>query len=86
MVPFDVLPLVRSAVPRTVLPLLNVISPVGAEPSPEAMTVAVSSNACADCWEVSVVVVATCVMEKLIGVEFTLELKLLSPSYPAVME
>src|SRR5216683_4026349 len=86
VMPLDVLPLVRKAVPRTVLPLLNVISPVGAEPSPVAVIVAVRSKPCADCCDRSVVVVAICEMENVLGVKFTLSIKLLSPVYPAVME
>src|ERR1700738_2459660 len=86
MIPLDELPLVRLTVARTVAPLLKVTEPVGGEPRPEALTVAVSSKACGVCWEVSAVFVATWVMTKLVGVEFTLELKLVSPLYPAVME
>src|ERR1700730_13015352 len=86
MMPPDELPLVRFTVLRTVAPLLKVIKPVGGDPSPEALTVAVSNKAWGVCWEASAVFVATWVMTKLVGVEFTLELKLLSPLYPAVME
>jgi|SRR5882724_6302866 len=75
----DVFPLVKEAVPRTIVPLLKVISPVGGEPTPDALTVAVSDNDCAVCWEVSAVLVATCEIAKLMGVKFELVLKLLSP-------
>jgi len=77
--PLDVLPFVNEAVPNTVPPELNVTVPVAGEPIPEALTVAVSRRDCAVCCEASAVVVPRCVMVKLIGVRFTLELKLLSP-------
>jgi hypothetical protein len=79
VVPFDELPFVNEAVPSTVPPELNVTVPVAGEPIPEALTVAVSRRDCAVCCEVRAVVVPRCVMVKLIGVKFTLELKLLSP-------
>lgn len=86
VVPFDAVPVIKGEVPRTVLLELNVTVPVGPVPSPEALTVAVSNNDCAVCCEVKDVVVMSCVIVNLIGVRFALELKLLSPLYPAVME
>ncbi len=86
VVPFDAVPVIKGAVPNPLLPELNVTAPVGPVPSPEAFTVAVSNNDCAVCCEVSDVIVASCLIVKLIGVKFALELKLLSPLYPAVME
>ena len=73
------LPLINEAVPRVVPPELKVTVPVAGEPIPEALTVPVSRNACDVCCDASAVVVAMCVIVKLIGVRFTLELKLLSP-------
>ena len=79
VVPLEVLPLANEDVPRTVPPELKVTVPVAGEPIPEALTVAASNKDCAVCCDVSTVVVARCVIEKLMGVKLTLELKLLSP-------
>jgi hypothetical protein len=79
VVPFDAVPLIKGPVPRTVPPELNVTTPVGPVPIPEALTAAVSNNDCAVCCEASDVIVTICLIVKLIGVKFALELKLLSP-------
>lgn len=73
------LPFVKELVPNTVPPELKVTVPVAASPFPEALTVAVSTRDCAVCCDESVVLVPSCVIVKLMGVKFTLELKLLSP-------
>ena len=66
-------------VPSTVPPELKVTVPVAGEPIPEALTVAVSNKDCGVCCDIRAVVVGRCVIVKLIGVKFTVELKLLSP-------
>ncbi len=75
VLPLEVLPLTNEDVPRTVPPELKVTVPVAGEPIPEALTVAASNKDCAVCCDVSTVVVARCVIEKLMGVKLTLELR-----------
>ena len=79
VVPLEVVPGVNKLVPRTVAPELNVTTPVAGEPTPEALTVAVSIKDCAVRWAASAVEVGSWVIVKLIGVRSALELKLLSP-------
>jgi hypothetical protein len=62
-----------------VLPLLNVINPVGAEPIPDALAVTASNNPCADSCDARVVAVAIWEIVILTGVRSTLSAKLLSP-------
>ena len=78
-VPADELPFERYAVPRTVPAELKVMRPVAGAPLLVAATVAVRTNDVAVCCEVRVVLVAICPSEKVTGVRFELELKLLSP-------
>jgi hypothetical protein len=83
----DEIPLTGSlAVPKTVLPLLKVITPVGSVPRLEALIVAVRSSPWNESWEVSVATVEAGVMMKLIGVGLVLEAKLVSAIYMAVTE